>query len=245
MNDYFEIEAISASQLKTVYSGSYWKSLIKRKPTPAMELGSLIHTAVLEPELLYSCYGVFVGDRRTKQGKLDWQNYIDNEIKPVTGEQMEMAQEIAKQVAAEPYLLFDECEIEHEYFFSHFGESCKSKIDAYHAPSATLIDLKTISDINKAERQFFDLHYDLQLAFYRLALQKAKKPVKQVQVLFVETQAPYTMRLFDLSTDIMNNGWFKVETAVEKLKMQRMLELDRPPLEVGEMKLPYWLATDE
>ena len=241
MTDYFDVDAVSASQLKAVYSTNYWKAQIPRKPTPAMELGTLIHTAILEPDLLYSCYTVFEGDRRTKAGREAWNDIQAQGIKPITLEQMTMAETIAENVRQEPHLLFDQTENEMELFTTLMDEPAKAKIDAYDPRTKTLIDVKTIADINKAQRQFWDLHYDLQLAWYEMMLEKTGNPVLHVQVLFIESSAPYTMKLFDVPTGVLLAGQWKAASAMDKLKYQRRMNLDRPPLDIGEIEIPAWL----
>ena len=72
-NDYFDIEALSASgaklMLKSPAHYRYWKDNPK-DPTPAMTFGTIVHALVLEPHRdISKLYAVKTMNWTTKEGK--------------------------------------------------------------------------------------------------------------------------------------------------------------------------------
>jgi hypothetical protein len=51
---------------------------VRTEPTPAMQFGTALHTAVLEPHLFRDQYAVFDGDRRTKEGKATYEALLSS-----------------------------------------------------------------------------------------------------------------------------------------------------------------------
>lgn len=103
--DYHAGPGVSSSQLKALLK-SPAHSQVEIEQTPAMEFGTAFHTAILEPELFADTYVVVPKfDRRTKQGKADYAEWMDeNEGKSfVTQDDMDRLLLMQANVAQSKY----------------------------------------------------------------------------------------------------------------------------------------------
>jgi len=76
-DDYHAGPGVSSSQIKALLK-SPAHSQVQIEQTPAMEFGTAFHTAILEPELFADTYVVMSKfDRRTKQGKVDYAEWME------------------------------------------------------------------------------------------------------------------------------------------------------------------------
>lgn len=172
-SEYFAIDAVNASRLKAFRKAPIL-SQIEREETAAMRMGSLVHCAILEPNLLESRYTVTDLDRRGTKAwdaeeaaakanntelvkKADWQIA------------MEMRDAVWKNAIARECL--DGCEVEVAARWTDpvTGLACKAKADAISRKLGYLIDVKTTTDAhpNEFKRQFAKLGYWLQETYYR------------------------------------------------------------------------------
>ena len=243
--EYRAYDAVNASYLKKVLSHSVWHANVPFEATAAMQFGTAAHSLILEPETFEQEYHVWQGDRRTKAGKEMYQEILDNGQTPITQQDMirlEMMQDHVLGHKSTAELLGNKEAVEMSVTFDspyQPGLLCKSQIDLY-TKDGYLVDLKTIMDIDKAEKQFFNLHYDLQLAFYADALMANGYEVKGVKVLFVETAAPHQVALFDVPGPVLDNGTAKIKVALNKYLEQR--ELAEPDLIQREIIMPSWAS---
>ena len=241
--EYRAYDAVNASYLKRVLSHSVWHANTPFEPTAAMQFGTAAHSLILEPGTFNDEYQVWQGDRRTKAGKEAYEDILATGKTPITMQDMmrlEMMEHHCTMHLPVRNLLEQAKEIELSLQFDspyYEGLSCKGQIDLY-TKNGILVDLKTVADIEKAQKQFFGLHYDLQLAFYHDALTANGYQVNAVKVLFVETQAPHQVALLDVPASVLENGQQKVQLALRKYLDQR--ELAEPELITGEIDMPPW-----
>lgn len=238
--NYRAAPGLNASFLKQVLTYSYWKAIIPTEPTPAMLLGTAAHHAILEPDVFTDQYRVFTGDKRTKVGKQEWADLEATGKSILPGRDYNRCQEmniaVMGHLECQRVLMGSDKEISLYFDHPEFGMPCKAQIDIYG--NNTLVDLKTTADINQAQRKFFDLHYDLQLHWYYMACLANGMAVDSVQVMFVETSAPYRVALFDVPQAVLDNGRAKAAVAIKKLVEQRENAL--PSLITGEIEVPGW-----
>lgn len=241
--EYRSHPAVNASYLKRVLSHSVWHADVPMTPTPQMEFGTAAHTLILEPESFSQEYELFMGDRRTKAGKLAYQTIVDEGKKAISESDVARLQAMSNNVQAHMEtadLLMNAEAVELSLLFEspYFaGIECKAQIDLY-TKDGILVDLKTISDIERAEKQFFSLHYDLQLAYYRDALQQCGHQVNAVKVMFVETAAPHQVALYDIPNQVLANGTDKIRIATRKWMQQK--DQAQPELIRREILMPEW-----
>ena len=237
--------ALNASYLKQIYAHSKWAADIPMGETPAMKLGTLAHTMILEPDTFADEYTVLDVDRRTKAGKEEYIKALELGKTIVNTDEVTVAMDMARAVKDQTYELgiFDgayETEISMLFDSPYYsGVECKGQIDLYTG-ERQLVDLKTTRNIEAAEKQFFNMHYDLQLAFYRDALRANGYPVTDVSVLFVETAPPYQVAYFKLSVEVLENGVNKIKAAMDKYFEQS--QYAGPQLRQRVIDLPDWAS---
>lgn len=89
--------------------------------------------------------------------------------------------------------------------------------DAYH-----LIDVKTISDIQKFGWQIRDFKYDVQLAMYADGLRHCGKNILQVSNLFIEKeQVLPEMYLHTFNDEQLSQAWDRYQDAIKAIKDAR------------------------
>jgi hypothetical protein len=244
-------DAINASLLKAILGHSYFKAKTPLKRTPAMKLGTDIHCAILEPDVWANKY-VRMSENinlRTKAGKEE-RDAIEAEGKfGLKADEYDMIQEIALQTLSYKEVLKyfhedTETEISMTFEMDEYpGLEMKGQIDLYDPRTKTLVDLKTTADVMKAERQFRDLHYNLQLRFYQRACEANGRPVDEVKVLFVETAAPHTPALFTLSPSLLHMADADIAKALAQYLDDK--DLIKPRLIERTIDMPEWLKESQ
>ena len=121
------------------------------QPTPAMQMGTLIHTAILDPSELLNRYAVAVNcDRRTKEGKEIWASFLESSKgkQVITQDEYELVTNMRETLFANPKIkhLLDGAEVEQSYFWvdKKTGLLCKCRPDAVNM--GYLIDIKSTTD---------------------------------------------------------------------------------------------------
>lgn len=157
-----------------------------KEPTPAMNFGSALHCAVLEPDLFPEKYGSLDYDLKPNK-EADFRNSENKKWKAekeaeliASGKEiisiadynklMEM-QEALYRNRQSGKLLMSLTETEKELDFKAFGFKWRGKMDGKSDDSKIILDLKKVTDANP-ERQKFAYFYELyhaQLAIYRAA----------------------------------------------------------------------------
>lgn len=169
---YFEHPALSRSDLLLFRRGpNHYKFFAGYKNTKAMDVGSLVHQAILEPDLklLYSVKpdGLSLA---TKEGK-EWKKTASGTI--LTRE--EHFDIVCMQSAFHSHptcqLFLKDSEKEKEYYFDLEGVPCKAKLDITNKSLNAVIDLKTSRHLNPRQLryEYRDRGVDLQAGFYTLA----------------------------------------------------------------------------
>lgn len=233
MNDYRAMAGLSKHQLDafSVCPAYYkWRGTQDFKPSRDMELGTLIHSAALEQRVEYVVAPPM--DRRTKAGKDSWEAFSREHEGMVIltkdeGERVEGAVEavrplldmvVAKQI------------IEASMFWERGGLQCKGRPDMITEidDKATIVDLKTTSDIGRFDQKFFGLGYDKQAAWYTHGLGKitGEKDVA-FYFLVVDTQAPHLCQWVITSPEVISNANARLDPLIGQLK--NCMETDNWP----------------
>jgi hypothetical protein len=149
------------------------------EPTPAMQLGTAFHTALLEPDAFVQQFVVAPRfDRRTKEGKAAAEAWdADNAGKtPLTADQMATIQLMSSSVRAHAgaarLLESGLAEMSGFWIDRETGIECKCRPDflAMAGEMATgIVDVKTCCDASADgfSRAIANLGYDLQAALYQ------------------------------------------------------------------------------
>lgn len=206
---------ISSTGLKDIldYSPAHFRYFQEnRTTTKAMEDGTLIHTAILEPHLFGE--NVLVApacDRRTTEGKRIWSDFLaSSEGKTVVDSETyktvcELTKSVKANKLAAKLLKGELSEVSVYWVDEETGVLCKARAD--HINDDLIIDLKTCQSAqSKAfQRSIEYMRYHLSAAYYLDGFAKFM-PVKLFAWLAVEKTPPYGCRFFTAESDLLHTG---------------------------------------
>ena len=257
-SEYFALHAFSnsaASRLLMSEAHYHHYRLHGIEQTPAMLLGKLVHTLVLEPELANVRYAIKPDcDRRTKDGKAAYEAFLAEKGSrdEVSANDVGQARSIAAAVAAHPAasIILKGLETEVSILWQQHGIPCKARIDLPR--TALLADLKTTNDASKSAfaRSCATLGYHRQAAHY-LDGYEAVTGDKPAGMLFVvvEKEPPYAVGVYEL--DDIELGRAQIARAAKRWHEywdapddDRRIVNGYSPL-VERIALPQWIHYQE
>ena len=223
--DYHAHSAVSKSHLDQVARSPlhYWAryldpNRIVPEPTPAMAIGSAVHTHVLELDQWDARYvsapdGI---DRRTKAGKAEWEAFTTaatgRTVLPKADADlvMRMAHSVFTHPAAAMLLaLPGKAETTHMWTDAATGLQCKCRPDWLTDDGRLLVDLKTTEDASPRgfSRSIVQWRYFLQASWYLDGVEQATgtRP-EQFLFLCVEKKAPYAVAVYAADAEMIAAG---------------------------------------
>lgn len=220
--------------------------------TPALRMGRLIHSLVLQPETVDEVYAVAPSgiDRRTKDGKEAWARFCETsegkEI--VTAEDWAEAKQIAFSALSSAKDLLTGCVTEVPLFWDdpRTGIRCKCRVDAMKEldDRFVMIDLKTTTDASSQSfaRDAAKYGYAVQAAHYINGVTACGlnhgKPIEWWFVA-VEKKGPYAVNLLKASEQFIDEGQFRLTGLMDKL--DECMRVDEyPGYGEGVINLPAW-----
>lgn len=213
-------DLLSASRIKVgLRSLAHLQAAIEepREQTQAMALGSLIHSAVLEPETLGQYVVAPKFDRRTKDGKAQAEAFEAGLVgkKAVSEEDMKAALSCRDAVLTHPIAgpLLKGAKVESSIYWADelTGVGCKARPDGYNPETGLLLDLKSSQDAGpRFVKDIFGLSYHVQLAFYRMGIEAIGFPVERVVIIACEKVTPFSVGVFELDIQTLALGAHKV-----------------------------------
>lgn len=231
----------------------YWNSYLNperpaKRDTPDMAFGRAFHTFVLEPHLFEQQYAITPEgmDRRTKQGKLDYEDFLSKSIgkASLSPDQMvdlkNMRQSVMNHAQASQLILGGL--IEHSIFWEdpHSGVKCKTRPDIWHENMTA--DLKTCSSAD--ERAFVSsvasYGYHWQSAMNREGIiNTGGQDIRTHTFICVEKEWPHLVAVYILDENALDSAhkMFK-NTLLEFKECQARNEW--PGFETKEISLPPW-----
>ena len=219
--EYHAHAGVSKSKLDSIAQSPlhYWSrwcdpNRLEPQPTPAMEFGTAVHMAVLEPEKFMDTYAIAPDvSKTTKAGKLEWEvaaaggkkllkpddwqaiAHIDTAIKLHP-----MASKILHATGQAEQSLFGKCPIT--------GLELKCRPD-YLTESGWLIDLKTTQDasLKGFQKSAANFRYHVQAAHYLNVFELATgiKP-RGFVFIAVEKTWPHAVQVFEASPVFIEAG---------------------------------------
>lgn len=225
--EYHALPALSKSQLDDLDKSAYifWQRHRnpnrppRPEPTPAMMLGTMVHTAVLEPELFASSYVLAPKiDRRTKEGKLDYEAFISTypDHTPISQDDMLRCDGMRLSVGTIAPIaeLLAKGKAEVSAFWTDFdtGVMCRCRPDWVHGVGdngVILMDLKTCQSASPKEfvKSIVNWNYSTQAAFYSDGWEAATgQKVHGFVFAAVEKDFPYAAAAYMLDDDSMESG---------------------------------------
>lgn len=222
---YHKLDLVSSSGIKSFQKSPAHFQASKnyvRKPSKALDLGTLIHCAVLEPEKFKKTYTHFDGDKRTNAYK-DFSNLHPTK-KIVSSEDYFLAIELVEQIAKHDVAsnLLSGCLMEKTILFTdeETGLGCKSRFDAINVEKGLIVDLKTTEDARPWNFASSCAKYDyhIQQAFYTMAAHSIGMKVDDFVFIAVEKERPYGIGCYRLSKIDVEQAHMIVRTSLHGFK---------------------------
>ena len=224
-------EYVNSSSLKRILKSpkSFLSSLTEEnKPTPAMQLGSLIHTAILEPQMFEQVYVVEpnFGDCRTAANKArrdEWraQNVgrvpIDQETQRIV---VGISESIYKHADAQTILAKGHKERSGYYADPETGILCRIRPDFYSEGMSAIVDLKTSESCEEESfsRTMWNYRYDIQMAMYSHGAEVIDGKSVDNQIFIVaEKTAPFEVAVYIADNKVVQMGLSYYRHALKKL----------------------------
>jgi exodeoxyribonuclease VIII len=220
---YFSLPYISKSGLDLVSKCpahfKYWSER-ERTKTRAMDLGTAIHCAVLEPETFAQRFApVLEIDRRTKEGKKaygQWQEEHAGKI-PLSASDwstcMAAANAVFAHPVAQPLLMGGQAEVAMIWETPHAGADgrpllAKAKVD--YLNGKTIVDLKTTRDASREafQESIRTYRYGVQAAYYSDGLEFLLDgtPIDDFVFIVVESAPPYHVAIYRPDLEMLIEG---------------------------------------
>jgi exodeoxyribonuclease VIII len=257
--DYHRHKAVSKSHLDQIAKSPlhYWGKYLdpNRKPfeeTPAMALGTAVHTAVLEPDELQNRYALAPDvDRRTKAGKEEWSAAVAGGRKLLKWEEFDQVNAMATSVRNHPAAAFlfsrpGKAETSWMWNDDVTGAECKCRPDWLTNDHRLLVDLKTTKDASLREfkRSIANFRYFVQAGWYLHGIEKAgsQRP-EQFIFVCVESSAPYACAVYAADAEMIKVGWDTARRDLDKLIECR--KTDQWPgysTQIEPIGLPGWMV---
>lgn len=205
---YHSQKGISASGLKKIYKKSVYHYLHQQPfESSSMAFGSAVHCAMLEPETFFNDYHVMPKiDRRTKEGK---EAYLVEQKKAegkllITPDDYEKINAILDNFRNDD-LAQKYCKgvIELSHYGKHEGLDVRVRPDCLNKVQGFISDVKTCQDNSPMafKRDVYKYAYHLQAAFYMDMI-----GVDEFRFIAVETNYPYTIEVYTLSDEMIEQG---------------------------------------
>lgn len=227
------------------------------EPTPAMQLGTAFHTALLEHDRFSQTFVAAPKfDRRTKEGKAAAEAWeVENAGKTaLAAEQMAFIEEMVVSVrchaGADRLLAEGVAEMSTFWIDRETGVECKCRPDFLLMAKETvtgIVDVKTCCDASADgfARAIATLGYDVQAAFYQDGLKAVTGRTIPFYFIAVEKETPFAVAAYKASDEVIEVGRAKYRGALQLLRWCR--ENDRWPAyqpngEIESINLPRWAA---
>lgn len=218
----------------------------QEKNTDAMAFGRLVHTAVLEPELVADEYTVFskaIEDnllfqaqargskaktlRKNAPEYIEWlEKNAGKEI--VTEDNMAESRKLSQAISKHPiYERIESSRREVSVFATYEASEgpirIKGRIDALDVDGRQIIDLKTTRAGGAEPRAFgqtaWNFGYLFQAGWYNLLCRLAGIRIDNFRILAVETSEPYLHAVYDMPSQALRWGETEAELALDRLSL--------------------------
>lgn len=217
--EYRNHPAVSRSELWWIHESPQKFKFFKEhpgEPTPALLFGQVFHKLALEPDTFFDEYAVAPGvDRRTKEGKQAWADFMDEHADKaiIPAEMYAQAMEMCDALAAEPLavkLLAGAREVAYFWTDDETGEECKCRVDclntAYSRP--IVVDVKSATDASTEAftRDAIKYGYDFQSAMYSEGVAKHIGQMPLFVFIAVEKEPPYAVNILQADELLLRRG---------------------------------------
>jgi exodeoxyribonuclease VIII len=224
--DYHALPSVSKSGLDLIHKAPALYKYRRENPltpTPAMRMGTLVHTAVLEPDTLRDRVMVAPKvDRRTTAGKAEWEAFlVASEGKElVDADELDKLAAIRDAVWAHPSALKalrSVTDVESSIFWNKDSVDCRCRPDAITS-NKVIVDLKTTRDASPEgfAKSVAQYRYHVQAAYYSDGFREAfGEPPKGFVFIAVETEPPFLVGVYVASDAMTIRGRADYEADLE------------------------------
>ena len=260
--DYHRHWAVSKSGLDQIAKSPlhYWARFLDPdrvwpEPTPAMRLGTALHTHVLELSKWDDQIAVAPSDinRRTKEGREQWAAFeaAAKRKTVITADDaaqvMAMGRAVMRHPAAAMLLgLPGKAETTHMWTDASTGLECKCRPDWLTDDGSIVVDLKTTkaASIQGFKRSIADYRYHVQAGWYLHGIEQAtaRRP-DQFIFICVETTAPYAVAVYAADAEMIERGHDQAMRDLAKLAVCKAA--DHWPSysdQIETISLPGWMT---
>ena len=252
-----DTQALSCSRLKPLLiSPAHFRQNLRNpvQPTEAMQLGTVVHLAVLEPHHLGREVAVYPGIKESRAP--EYKQFVrDNAGKILIDEPTYAAvRALATRILERRYKgralgeFIAESRREATIYFTEptTGIRLRVRFDILH-PEISL-DLKTTRQCTSAAfvRDAIDLHYDLQAFLYSAAraLFEGTSTTRPFVFIAAETDAPHTVSLVTAGQSFLENGGRKLQRCLTLVAACKQTGLWPCADEDGTAEVTLWQAYD-
>jgi hypothetical protein len=260
--DYHRHWAVSKSGLDQIAKSPlhYWARFLDPdrvwpEPTPAMRLGTALHTHVLELSKWDDQIAVAPGDinRRTKEGREQWAAFeaAAKRKTVITADDAQQVMAMGRAVLGHPAAamllgLPGKAETTHMWTDASTGLECKCRPDWLTDDGSIVVDLKTTKNasIQGFKRSVADYRYHVQAAWYLHGLEQAtgRRP-DQFIFICVESSAPYACAVYAADAEMIERGHDQAMRDLAKLAVCKAA--DHWPSysdQIETISLPGWMT---
>lgn len=253
--EYHAHSAVSKSDLDFINRSPLHYQEAKQNPkeqTEAMLFGSVVHKLVLEPETFAAEYAVMPScDRRTKDGKARYQEFIDSisDETVIPEELYAEALKISEVVRKNPIVkkLLQGGQAERSFFWtdSETGVECKCRPD-YLRNDGIVIDFKTTENASpeKFVKSAYDYRYYVQAWWYMHGLRECGIDVHDFIFIAVEKKPPYAVCVYAADDLMLKLGEREAKENLrvyaDCLKTGIWYGYEKEP-EIHSLSLPDWV----
>lgn len=209
---YHSSEGVSKSMLDRLARSPAHLAYGQVQETPAMALGTAIHSAILEPETFEARY--YLG-QDVRRGTKAWET-----LEAMAGERivlkpddwatcMGLRDAVHGHYSASSLLAGIQTELSLYWIDPETGLKCRGRVDGLKGEWDTLLDLKTTTDVRPGtiSRKIADMRYHVQDSYYRFGYEcLTGSPPGTFIFLFVEIEPPYALRLYELHPRALELG---------------------------------------
>lgn len=250
------IPAVNYSSLKHLKRSplAYRYFMDHPKPaTPAMQLGSLTHRMILEPDTVgdFAVWGELEG-QNMRRGKV-WDQFsaecaLSGKEIITTDEQtsmISMMTAVRRSALAMRYLDGGRAEVSHVWRDQSFDRACKGRFDKVIeiAGRAHIVDLKTTRDCRPLRfgNEAYRMGYHIQLAMYQQGYRVLTGETPVMVEIVVENKPPYELVVYSINDDLLWKGYEDYQYLMKTLRESEKTN-KWPPAEesITDLTLPSY-----
>lgn len=234
-----------------------WVEGYEPKPTEAMKLGRIIHTAILEPDKLESEYLILPDfgpmqsstNRKVRDAWLAEQSPTAIVVKP---DQIQLAltmrEAVLRHKTARLLIERGKPEVTMRWKCSRTGLMCRARMDWYYEDMGYAMDLKSTDDASPRNfaRSVANFDYHVQHCFYSSGTKDLGSPIANYLICAAEKAEPHAVGTYHIDAAAEERGFEILDKAMDTLA--KCVETGNYPAYgegIQQLSLPGWAFWDK